>query len=102
MESRGNALLGNHKQAPINEFVVSVKPVLHVNQLAVEQATLVQSDAAQGFYLFRLNALLAPGATGFASEMICGGAVLMLMSLAAGETAAVTHHWPFRSEQLQS
>lgn len=33
---------------------------------------------------------LAPGATGFASEMICGGAVLMLMSAAAGETPV----WP--------
>jgi ABC-type transport system involved in multi-copper enzyme maturation permease subunit len=62
LESRGNALLGNHKQAPISEFVVSVKPVLHVNQLAIENATLAQSDAAQGFYLFRLNAPLAPGA----------------------------------------
>ena len=33
---------------------------------------------------------LAPGATGFASEMICGGLVLMLMSALAGETAV----WP--------
>ncbi len=33
---------------------------------------------------------LAPGATGFASEMICGGVVLMLMSALAGETPI----WP--------
>ena len=33
---------------------------------------------------------LAPGATGFASEMICGGVVLMLMSVLAGETPI----WP--------
>ncbi len=33
---------------------------------------------------------LAPGATGFASEMLCGGAVLMLMSAIHGETMA----WP--------
>ncbi len=33
---------------------------------------------------------LAPGATGFASEMICGGAVLMVMSALAGETPV----WP--------
>ena len=33
---------------------------------------------------------LAPGATGFASEMICGGLVLMQMSALAGETPA----WP--------
>ncbi|MBS1791343.1 MAG: hypothetical protein JST85_26765 [Acidobacteria bacterium] len=62
MESRGSATLGNHKKAPINEFVVSVNPVLHVNQIAVENATLVQSDAVQGFYLYRLNSALAPGA----------------------------------------
>ena len=33
---------------------------------------------------------LAPGATGFASEMICGGAVLLVMSALAGETPV----WP--------
>lgn len=33
---------------------------------------------------------LAPGATGFASEMICGGAVLMSMSALAGESPV----WP--------
>ena len=63
MESRGSAILGNHKKAPISEFVVSVNPVLRVNQIAVENATLAQSDKAQGFYLFRLNAPLPPGAT---------------------------------------
>lgn len=31
---------------------------------------------------------LAPGAAGFASEMLCGGAVLMLVSLATGEQFA--------------
>jgi hypothetical protein len=63
MESRGSATLGNHKKAPISEFVVSVSPVLRVNQLAVENTTLAQSDPSQGFYLFRLNAPLTPGAT---------------------------------------
>ena len=63
LESRGSAILGNHKKAPISEFVVSVKPVLRVNQIAVENATLAHSDKAQGFYLYRLNAPLAPGAT---------------------------------------
>lgn len=33
---------------------------------------------------------LAPGATGFASEMLCGGVVLMALSALAGETPA----WP--------
>src|SRR5437773_4068015 len=32
---------------------------------------------------------LAPGATGFASEMLCGGCALMLLSLASCEPAAV-------------
>lgn len=63
MESRGSAILGNHKKAPIHEFVVSVSPVLRVNQIAVENATLAQSDNTQGVYFFRLNAPLAPGAT---------------------------------------
>jgi ABC-2 type transport system permease protein len=43
--------------------MVSVSPVLRVNQIAVENATLAQSDKTQGVYLFRLNAPLAPGAT---------------------------------------
>jgi ABC-2 type transport system permease protein len=63
LESRGSATLGNHKKAPISEFVVSVKPVLRVNKIAVENATLAQSDTAQGFYLYHLNTPLAPGAT---------------------------------------
>jgi aminopeptidase N len=63
MESRGSVTLGNHKKAPISEFVLSVSAALRFNQLAVENTTLAQSDPAQGFYLFRLNAPLPPGAT---------------------------------------
>ncbi len=67
MESHGSTVLGNHKKAPINEFMVSVSPVLRVNQIAVENALLAQSNKTegktQGVYLFRLNAPLAPGAT---------------------------------------
>ena len=43
---------------------------------------------------------LAPGATGFASEMLCGGCALMLMSLAAGEPAAVASSWPFHAKAV--
>ena len=43
---------------------------------------------------------LAPGAAGFASEMICGGCALMLMSLAAGEPAAVAANWPFHPKAV--
>jgi drug/metabolite transporter (DMT)-like permease len=44
---------------------------------------------------------LAPGAAGFASEMLCGGAVLMMISLALGEqfswppTALATLAWAY-------
>jgi len=53
-----------------------------------------------GSVLSQRRWVLAPGATGFASEMICGGCVLMAMSLAAGEPAAVARSWPFRSEAV--
>ena len=43
---------------------------------------------------------LAPGATGFASEMLCGGCALMLMSLLAGEPAAVASNWPFHAKAV--
>ena len=43
-----------------------------------------------GSVLSQRSLPLAPGATGFASEMLCGGAVLMLMSAATGERAS----WP--------
>ncbi|HYS76227.1 MAG TPA: EamA family transporter, partial [Burkholderiales bacterium] len=43
---------------------------------------------------------LAPGAAGFASEMLCGGCALMLMSLAAGEPAAVASNWPFHAKAV--
>jgi drug/metabolite transporter (DMT)-like permease len=37
---------------------------------------------------------LAPGAVGFASEMLCGGAVLTVMGLVAGEMPILRHNWP--------
>lgn len=37
---------------------------------------------------------LANGPAGFASEMLCGGAVLMLISLVMGEQNQVISHWP--------
>ncbi|HUG22044.1 EamA family transporter [Piscinibacter sp.] len=43
-----------------------------------------------GSVLSQRSLPLAPGATGFASEMICGGAVLMAMSTFAGERPT----WP--------
>lgn len=43
---------------------------------------------------------LAPGAAGFASEMLCGGAVLMLVSLALGEHREAAANWPARPEAM--
>jgi drug/metabolite transporter (DMT)-like permease len=43
-----------------------------------------------GSVLSQRTMVLAPGAMGFASEMLCGGAVLMLMSALRGET----FRWP--------
>jgi drug/metabolite transporter (DMT)-like permease len=37
---------------------------------------------------------LAPGAVGFASEMLCGGAVLVLMGLMTGEVPVLRQNWP--------
>lgn len=37
---------------------------------------------------------LAPGSAGFASEMLCGGAVLMVISLALGEQHQAASNWP--------
>jgi ABC-2 type transport system permease protein len=63
LESRGSAILGNHKKVPIREFVVTLNPMLEVRQIAVENATLARSDTGQGFYLYRLNTALSPGDT---------------------------------------
>lgn len=43
-----------------------------------------------GSVLSQRSLPLAPGATGFASEMLCGGAVLLVLSALNGETP----HWP--------
>lgn len=37
---------------------------------------------------------LAPGATGFASEMICGGVVLLLMAAISDDYAVLARQWP--------
>jgi hypothetical protein len=62
-ESRGTAGLRNNKSYPIGEFVVSIDRRSRVDELTVGGATLVASDPAQGFYLFRPAAPLAPGDT---------------------------------------
>jgi ABC-type transport system involved in multi-copper enzyme maturation permease subunit len=63
LTSRGTAGLLNSNNAAIGEFVVSVDRRNHVDELIVDDATLVTSDPGQGFYLFRPAVPLAAGAT---------------------------------------
>jgi drug/metabolite transporter (DMT)-like permease len=62
--------------------------------VAMAIATLCWSS---GSVLSQRRWPLAPGAMGFASQMLCGGVVLMLMSFVAGEPATVAANWPFRT-----
>ena len=62
LTSRGTARLRNNKSNAIGEFVLSVDRRNRVDELVVEGATLVSSDPAQGFYLFRPDAPLVPDA----------------------------------------
>jgi hypothetical protein len=62
LQSRGTAGLRNNKASTIGEFVVSVDPRNRVDDLFVTGAALVTSDPALGFYLFRPQAPLEPGA----------------------------------------
>lgn len=45
---------------------------------------------------------LANGPAGFASEMLCGGAVLMAISLALGEQHEVASNWPFQPAAMMA
>jgi drug/metabolite transporter (DMT)-like permease len=45
---------------------------------------------------------LASGPAGFASEMLCGGAVLMAISLALGEQHQVAGNWPFQPAAMMA
>ena len=48
---------------------------------------------ALGSVLAQRGFALAPGATGFATEMLCGGVALLIMSAARGES----WHWPMQT-----
>ena len=67
--------------------------------LAICAGTLAWS---LGSVLSRRSLALAPGAMGFASEMLAGSAVLLGMSIAAGEPAVVAANWPFTAKALLS
>lgn len=55
---------------------------------------------AAGSVLSQRRFELAPGAMGFASQMLCGGVVLMAMSVAAGESSTVVANWPYQTEAV--
>ena len=63
LASRGTAGLRNNKPYAIGEFVMSVDRRNRIDELVVDGAALVTSDPAQGFYQFRPDTPLAPGAT---------------------------------------
>ena len=62
LESRGTAKLLNTTSKVIGDFVLNVDPRDRIQELVVEGATLVRSDPAQGFHLFRPVASFDPGA----------------------------------------
>src|ERR1700676_2480178 len=55
--------------------------------------TLGTNGWALGSVLAQRGFALAPGATGFATEMLCGGVALLIMSAVRGET----WHWPMQT-----
>ena len=61
---------------------------------------LATTTWAAGSVLSQRHFELAPGAMGFASEMLCGGVVLMAMSVAAGESSTVVANWPYQTEAV--
>ncbi len=65
---------------------------LHGSPVGLFAVTLGCAGWALGSVLSQRGLLLAPGATGFASELLCGGLVLLAMSAIAGES----WRWPMQ------
>jgi drug/metabolite transporter (DMT)-like permease len=63
---------------------------MHGSPVGLFAITLGCSGWALGSVLSQRGFALAPGATGFASELLCGGLALLAMSAVAGES----WHWP--------
>jgi drug/metabolite transporter (DMT)-like permease len=68
-----------------------------VGMACIAGATLLWS---LGSVLSATRLPLANGPAGFASEMLCGGAVLMVISLALGEHHQAAANWPAQPEAL--
>ncbi len=63
---------------------------LHASPAGLLAITIGTSGWALGSVLSQRRFALAPGATGFATEMLCGGGALLAMSALRGES----WHWP--------
>lgn len=70
-----------------------------VGMACIAGATLLWS---LGSVLSTAQLPLANGPAGFASEMLCGGAVLMMISLALGEQHQVASNWPFQPAAMMA
>lgn len=64
-----------------------------IGMACIAAATLLWS---LGSVLSTARLPLASGPAGFGSEMLCGGAVLMVISLALGEQHQLASNWPFQ------
>jgi drug/metabolite transporter (DMT)-like permease len=66
---------------------------IHGSRAGLLAITLGCAGWALGSVLSQRGFKLAPGATGFASELLCGGLALLAMSALAGES----WHWPIQA-----
>ena len=98
-----NWALGSHPaKAELAGIAVGVGGVLLLTQGAGFQAStagLVAITVAcvtwcTGSVMTQRGFALAPGATGFASEMICGGVVLLVLAAIDGEYPRLAAAWP--------
>ncbi|HEV8314552.1 MAG TPA: EamA family transporter [Burkholderiaceae bacterium] len=98
-----NAALGTHpSRSEMAGIAVGVGGVLLLTQGAGFRASPVGLFAIAtacvtwcvGSVMSQRHFTLAPGAVGFASEMICGGLVLMLLASLDGEYAKQAALWP--------
>jgi ABC-2 type transport system permease protein len=63
VESRGTAEIVNATDAPIEELVVSLNPLLTVNAVDIAGTSLEEQNVDHGFFRYRFDTALAPGQT---------------------------------------
>jgi ABC-2 type transport system permease protein len=62
LESRGTAQMINRKDDPIEVLHLTLSPLLAINEVRIDGATLTEQDEIQGYYQYRFEPALAPGA----------------------------------------